>query len=406
MTRIKQHRIYISTIHLLNARRELVLGAIFALAVIGTPGQAQTYTVVHSFNGPPTDGKTPAAGLIRDPAGNLYGTTFYGGASDYGAVFKLNKTDETVLHSFTGGADGANPAAGLIRDPAGNLYGTTQWGGIMTGLCSPTGCGVVFRLDPTGKETVLYSFTGGGDGANPAAGVIGDAAGNLYGTTPAGGASGYGVVFKLDKSGESVLYSFTGGADGANPEAALVRDLAGNLYGTTDYGGASRYGVVFKLETTGKETVLHSFSGSSSDGALPYSGRLVPDPAGNLYGTTAIGGTSDWGVVFKLDMTGKETVLYNFTGGADGAGPQAGVIRDSAGNLYGTTWAGGSAEGDRGKGVVFKLDVTGAESVLHSFAGSDGADSGAGLIGDSAGNLYGTTKTGGKGNGVVFTIKP
>jgi uncharacterized repeat protein (TIGR03803 family) len=264
-----------------------------------------------------------------------------------GTVFKLDTTGrETVLHSFTGTPDGAIPRAALVRDAAGNLYGTTVFGGASIGY------GTVFKLDTTGKETVLHSFTAT-DGSGPVAALVRDAAGNLYGTTAYGGASLSGTVFKLDTSGtETVLHSFTGRADGAIPYAALVRDHAGNLYGNTAYGGASGYGTVFKLDTTGRETVLHSFTGAS-DGASPFD-ALVRDPAGNLYGTATFGGdpfcSSGCGTVFKLDTTGKETVLHSFTGRADGAIP-AGLVRDPAGNLYGTTYYGGAF----GYGVVFKL---------------------------------------------------
>jgi len=276
-------------------------------------------------------------------------------------VFKLDTTGtETVLHSFTGGADGSLPLAGLIRDSAGNLYGTTEYGGIITGNC-PGGCGVVFKLDITGTYTVLYSFTGGADGADPVAGVIRDSAGNLYGTTPFGGGScvvSCGVVFKLDTTGtETVLYSFKGyPTDGIEPSAGVVRDSAGNLYGTTYNGGSglggscfSGCGVVYKLDTTGMETVLYNFTGGA-DGANPYGG-LIRDPAGNLYGITFRGGnTLSQGVLFKLDSTGTETVLHTFTGGS-GTYPVGVLIRDAAGNLFGTT----SVLGASGYGVVFKL---------------------------------------------------
>ena len=242
------------------------------------------------------------------------------------------------MHSFTGGADGSDPYAGLIRDSAGNLYGTTLLGGA-------SGAGVVFKVDTTGTETVLHSFSGGTDGGAPQAGLIRGSAGDLYGTTVQDGASGAGVVFKLDAIGETVLYSFTGGADGSNPFGSLVRDSAGNLYGTTESGGASGAGVVFKLDTTGTETVLYSFTGDA-DGGYPYAG-LIRDSAGNLYGTTSSGGASGQGVVFELDTTGTETVLYSFTTGADGAFPYAGLIRNSAGNLYGTA--------TYGYGVVFRI---------------------------------------------------
>jgi uncharacterized repeat protein (TIGR03803 family) len=330
-------------------------GTVFKLDTTGKE------TVLYSFTGS-SDGASPDAGLIRDAAGNLYGTTERGGkcrrfVAGCGTVFKLDTTGkETVLHRFRG-ADGATPIAGLIRDSAGNFYGTTLLGG-GTGCVRP-GCGTVFILDTTGKETVLYSFTGtGGDGAFPHAGLIRAAAGNFYGTTSGGGdltcnaPFGCGVVFKLDTTGkETVLYSFTGSPDGASPDAGLIRDSAGNFYSTTSGGGgAFGKGTVFKLDTTGNETVLHSFTGTGGDGALPSAG-LIRDTVGNLYGTTTSGGASDYGTVFKLDTSGNETVLYSFTGGADGATPTAGLIRDSAGNLYGTTFGGGAF----GYGTVFKL---------------------------------------------------
>jgi uncharacterized repeat protein (TIGR03803 family) len=212
---------------------------------------------------------------------------------------------ESVLFSFNGAMEGGNPGGGLVRDAAGNLYGTTSYGG--AGGCPfGQGCGVVFKFDPTGNETLVHSFAGspadGGvpSGGLPSADLVRDAAGNLYGTTYSGGASGYGIVFKLDTADqETILHSFAGPpTDGGYPNAGLVRDAAGNLYGTTSYGGsASPFGVVFKLDTAGRETILHNFFGY--EGAFPYAG-LVRDAAGNLYGTTYSGGASDSGVVFKL----------------------------------------------------------------------------------------------------------
>jgi uncharacterized repeat protein (TIGR03803 family) len=366
-------------------------GAVYEL---NTAGQQ---AVLFSF--PSTvDGFYPEAGLVRDSAGNLYGTTSSGGTADAGVVYELTaKGQETVLYTFTGAADGGNPYAGLILDPAGNLYGTTYRGGT-------AGLGVVYKLDTAGNETVLHSFTGGTDGNNPIAGVIRDSAGNLYGTTPYGGAANAGVVFKLDATGqETVLYSFTGGADGNLPRAGVIRDSAGNLYGTTSYGGVgtASAGVVYKLDPTGHETVLYSFT-DGADGGFPSAG-VVGDSAGNLYGTADGGGPAASGVVYKLDAAGQETVLYSFTGGVDGGYPGTGVVLDSAGNLYGTTYLGGAAD----YGVVYKLDTGGQETVLHSFTGeADGSYPEAGVIVDSAGNLYGTTGIGGKrSSGVVFGLQ-
>src|ERR1022692_4562657 len=304
--------------------------------------QAQTNTnevVLHNFASPP-HGAYLYAGVIRDPAGNIFGTTTNGGASGAGVVFKVDASGhERVLYSFAGGADGGNPHAGVILDSAGNLYGTTPNGGT-------SGAGVVFKLDTTGHETVLYSFTGGADGGYPDAGLIGDSAGYLYGTTLYGGTAGNGTVYKLDATGhETVLYSFT---DGGNPYAGVVRDAAVNLYGTTSYGGAPGLGVVFKLDTAGNETVLYTFT-NGPDGYYPNAG-VIRDSAGSLYGTTVWGGAGGAGVVYKLDTSGQETVLYGFPGATDGHSPYAGVIRDPADNLYGTTIDGGAA----GAGIVYQ----------------------------------------------------
>jgi uncharacterized repeat protein (TIGR03803 family) len=388
-----------------------------------THSEAFTYEVLYAFAGG-ADGGIPAAGLVLDNAGNLYGTTEYRGTSDWGIVFKLDTTGtETVLHSFTGGADGATPRAGLILDSTGNLYGTALQGGPP---CGSFTCGVVFKVDSSGNQTVLHGFTGA-DGLWPEAGLLRDSGGNLYGTTSAGGSSGHGVVFKLDATTgtETVLYTFTGAADGAQPLAGLVPDSAGNLYGTTQTGGdfstctADGCGVMFKLDpTTGQETVLHTFTGGA-DGRYP-SGNLVQDSVGNLYGTTGAGGAScifsgeGCGVVFKLDsVTGKETVLYTFTGGTDGASPdKASLFLDEAGNLYGTAIQGGDAGvcGGAGCGVVFRLDsATGEEDVLYAFTGgADGEHPAAGLIRDSAGNFYGTASAAGTCDfcGVVFKLTP
>jgi uncharacterized repeat protein (TIGR03803 family) len=396
----------ISKICLGAASAALTLVVVLAAGAVTTQSaQAQTFSVLYAFTGG-ADGGTSFAGLIRDGAGNLYGTTEIGGASGFGTVFKVSKNGkETVLYSFTGTAgDGVAPLAGLVQDASSNLYGTTAGGGA-------SGFGTVFQVSKTGKETVLYSFTGtGGDGATPQAGLVRDAKGTLYGATFGGGASGHGTVFMLDKTGkETVLYSFSGGTDGGNPYFGyLIRDGAGNLYGTTQVGGdtsggcgSGGCGVVFKLDKKGKETVLHTFTGTAGDGGWPFAG-VARDANGNLYGTTQIGGVSGGGTVFMLDKTGKETVLYSFSGGADGGYPLAGVVRDAKGNLYGTTEEGGAS----GLGAVFKVGRGGKETVLHSFNSStDGGLPFGGVVRDAKGTLYGTTMNGGSaGYGTVWRL--
>jgi len=379
---------------------------------------AQSYSLVATFGGDLGDFPT---GLIRDAAGNLYGTTQWGGGASWGAVFKVNPAGkETVLYTFRGETDGGNPEAGLVMDSAGNLYGTTYQGGNMSGCTQiAMGCGVVFKLDTAGIETVLHTFSGGADGANPLAGLILDAAGNLYGTTAYGGAYGGGTVFKVDTTGtETVLHNFTGAADGGTPEAGLILDAAGTLYGTTEYGGTFGLGTVFKVDANGGEMVLHSFSGPP-DGAYPLAG-LVLDAGGNLYGTTFQGGTpstcfsAGCGVVFKLASLNNETVLYSFSGGIDGANPQAGVVQDGAGDLYGTTLQGGDTSSCflASCGVAFKLDPAGTETVLHAFGvgKNDGTNPFAALVPDNSGNFYGSTQYGVYGGtgrwGTVFKITP
>jgi len=356
--------------------------------------QGQTYTVLHSFSG--ADGASPYAGLTLDSAGNLYGTTLQGGAFGAGTVFKLDSAgNESVLHSFTGGADGGSPRAGVILDSASNLYGTTANGGA-------SNLGTVFKLDQSNQETVLHNFGVGHDGRSPWGGLLLDSVGNLYGTTVGGGAYNWGTIFRVNPNGsETVIRSFTGVADGADPRAELIRDSAGNFYGTTLEGGiAPGWGTIFKLDPSGTKTVLYSFAGGN--GRYPWGG-LVRDSKGNLYGTTSGGGNRlDYGTVFKLNKFGKKAVLHRFTGGADGYWPVAGLVRDPAGNLYGTTLSGGTSRG----GTVFKLDPARTETVLHTFTGrNDGGRPNAGLIQDSAGNLYGTASEGGTNNlGVVFKI--
>ncbi|HEX4159394.1 MAG TPA: choice-of-anchor tandem repeat GloVer-containing protein [Rhizomicrobium sp.] len=308
----------------------------------------------------------------------------------------------TVLYTFQGSPDGAFPEGGLIGDKAGNLYGTAAKGG-NTGCDFSAGCGTVFKLAPDGTEAVLYTFTGGSDGGEPVLSRLAlDGKGNLYGTTEEGGANGDGVVFNISPNGkEEVLYSFTNGNDGGKPSGGVIRDKAGNLYGTTEHGGANGSGTVFKLAKTNgggySETVLHSF-GPLPDAELPFGG-VIEDEAGNLFGATNGGGANLDGAVYKIAPDGTETVLHSFTGGSDGNQPgYESLIEDSSGNLYGTTVAGGNQACSQGCGTVFKVTPGGTETVLYAFTGySDGMYPWSGVSMDGKGNLYGTTAEGGNG---------
>jgi uncharacterized repeat protein (TIGR03803 family) len=324
-------------------------------------------------------------------------------------------TSFRTLYRFRGGTDGIGPN-GVVLDKAGNLFGSTAAGGETScPLNGSPGCGLVFELNVAGRETVLHRFSGNApDEGGSFGSVILDAAGNLYGTTSGLPLFG-GTVFTVEKGGQqTVLYSFTGGADGGNPEAGLIQDAAGNLYGTTVFGGAFDQGVVFRLDTVGVESVLHSFKGAG-DGTNTRA-SLIRDAAGNLYGTASGGGSfrgpcigSGCGTVFKLAPNGKLTVLHTFTGGSDGASPLA-LVRDAAGNLFGTASSGGDPDCTVGEvfgcGLLFRLDAKDKLTVLHTFTdGFDGASPNTGLVQDAAGNLYGTTELGGaSGKGVVFKL--
>jgi uncharacterized repeat protein (TIGR03803 family) len=428
-----------------NGRWMVVLGICAAVLFgLGIQSQAQptpSGSVLWNFGAAADDSLHPQAGLLRDFRGNLYGTTVAGGAGNYGAVFELTPPrfgqsdwSETVLYSFgTTSNDGQNPYAQLARDFRGNIYGTTFSGGA-------SGYGTVFELRPPRfgqsdwSETILYSLgTTTNDGQNPQAGLISDQRGNFYGTTRNGGDSGFGTVFELSPPrhgqtdwSETVLYSFKGSlsGDGQSPIARLVMDRRGNLYGTTVTGGSGGYGTVFELsppahgQSDWSETVLHVFK-NSPDGANPFGG-LVLDRRGNLYGTTTFGGVNffnAYGTVFELsppahgqtDWT--ETVLHNFpSSAADGAEPGTGLIIDRRGNLYGTTGT-GSFGTPLNDGTVFELSppqrgqTDWTETVLYGFTGSNGNAPGGDLIMDFRGNLYGTTIGGGTNNGgTVFEI--
>lgn len=410
------------------------IAAFAAMALLASAVFAATKeNSLYRFKGG-TDGANPAAGLFADQAGNLYGTTVSGGASNLGTVFEVSPPgtawSETVLYTFAGGTDGANPYGNLIMDKAGNLYGTTFAGGGSTNCTgTPAGCGTVFQLAPPAvqgdpwTETVLYSFNGKSDGANPAAGLIMDSTGNLYGTTVNGGvtcgAGTCGTVFELtppaahgDPWTETVLHRFGIGSDGIHPASNLVFGLRGALFGTTASGNKkAQFGVVFKLKppaTQGgswTEGVPYRFLGGS-DGANPSAGLIV-DKTGNVYGTTYGGGSQSSGVVFEVSFSGgvwTESVLYSFTGGADGSHSAAGLLADKAGNLYGTTTTGG--QNNNGSAFELTPGTPWTETTLHDFVGGyDGSEPTAAMTFGKGGQLYGTTLLGGHpGKGTVFRI--
>jgi uncharacterized repeat protein (TIGR03803 family) len=306
-------------------------------------------TILYSFAGWP-DGSQPSDALIEDAEGNLYGTTVNGGRYSDGTVFKLTKSGvETVLHNFGGSSDGSSPEAGVTMDAAGNLYGTTLYGG--GGNCM-TGCGTIFKVTAAGVETVLYSFQSGDyNGYHPQGGLVLSSAGNLYGTTTWGGrtncgAFGCGVIYELYHTPKgwafSTLHRFSGApSDGEGPTSAMIFDSAGNLFGTTTQGGANNQGTIFQYAPTGSVYVLHSFN--FSDGSDPYGG-VVRDAAGNFYGATAAGpdtsGCAGYGcgTIFKMTPEGTLTTLFAYpNSGSEGYLPDGGLVRDPEGNLYGTT---------------------------------------------------------------------
>lgn len=401
-----------------------VIACIVTVIYIAT-ADAQTLTILHTFEGikGQKDGRYPVGSLIWGPGGTLYGTTQAGGGeANAGTVFQISSSgQESVLYSFRAAPDGKMPQAAPLLGPDGALYGTTNKGG-------SAGFGTVFKLQQVNgayRETFLYSFQGGNDGAYPSSSLVMDEAGNLYGTTFYGGRTdcqpglGCGTVFKIDTAGqESILYAFGAPPDGENPYAGLIEDSAGNLYGTTTFGGAYNWGTVFMLNPSGQETVLHNFAGPP-DGAAPYAG-LFRDAAGNLFGTTQGGGANlgncspyGCGTVFEVKSTGEEVVLHSFFNWRDEGDPDGGVVEDKAGNLYGTTLGMGNTSIEckfYGRcGTVFVLLPNGTLITLYKFNNSgNGAFPEDSLIFDASGNLYGTTSgnatTGSYGN--VFKLTP
>jgi uncharacterized repeat protein (TIGR03803 family) len=419
-----------------------------------TAAQAQTFKVIYSFTGG-KDGGQPQTGVTIDRAGNLYGTTVYGGvvpfdcnnapcggnqcqeAEGCGAVFKLTRSGSTwivsPLYQFKGTTDGIGPVGKVIIGPDGSLYGTTVQGGVGgCGYLGFTGCGTVYRLQPPAThckgflcswtETQLYRFSGGGDGAEPVSQITFDAAGNIYGAASAGGSTGGGVVYELNAARgwqQNVLYAFTGAPDGAEANSTLTFDHSGNLYGTTFMGGepgGCNYkrgcGTVFQLVPSGSgwnENILYTFT-NGSDGSYPNAGVII-DSSGNLYSSASAGGLGTGGTVFQLVPSNggwNYNLIQSFYDPYGGPGPWNDLTMDAAGNLYGTTYNGGAND----FGTVFKLTPSNGGWLytdLHDFAsdGSDGWYPQGGLVIDSAGNLYGTTAGGGANFvGAVWEITP
>jgi len=428
-------------------RNDLVARAlVFSVAVLfystmTTAVVAQTFKVMHTFEGGNTDGANPQAMLIADKSGNLYSTTEFGGANQMGTVYSLSSGGAyNVLYQFLDYPDGARPLAPLVEDNSGNLYGTTHIGGLECVPESDTYCGTLYKLDAAGNESVIYRFEGSPDGANPEAGLIGDADGNLYGTTVFGGATGDGMVFEIDASGnEHVLYNFKGNSDGYAPYGPIVMDASGDIYGTTALGGgvpscgtpySNGCGTVFKLKHTAKgwkESVLHRFR--NTDGWSP-NGLYLDRNTNSLYGMAEFGGgkpdnciysttKTGCGVLFKLSDNGTGfTVLYRFSGKTDGGLPFDTVTMDDSGNLYGTTSIGGDLScNSLGCGTVIELSAAKKLTVLHTFTGgSDGATPVGSLV-LLNNRLYGTAsiggdnscqtqEEGGPGCGTLFKLTP
>ena len=368
---------------------------VFTMTVSRSMGASYTLKTLAAFDST-TNGANPHAGLIEDGAGNLYGTTKHGGAGGYGTIFELTSGGTLTALATFDNTNGAYPAAKLIEDSNGDLLGTT------TGYGAPAGdFGTVFDLSPRGTLTTLARFPGGASGANPYGSLLEDGTGNLYGTTYFGGSANGGTVYKLATDGTlTTLANFN---NEANPYGNVIMDGAGNLYGATVGGGI--YGVanggdgaIFKLAPDGTLTTLASFN-SATTGLWVY-GNLIKDSTGDFFGTTWAGGSSGDGTVFKLTPAGTLTTLVTFTG-PNGAYSQSGLMENQAGDLFGMTDYGGS----NGDGTVFELTPGGKLTTLVSFNGTDGSDPVGGVIEDAAGNLYGVTYSGGQyGDGTVFEL--
>ena len=369
--------------------------ALLSLLCAAVSARAQTYTTLYSFQGPSSeDAEYPWGALFRDSDGNLYGTSIQGGADNFGAVFKVTPSgQESVLYSFSWGS-GANPISGIMGGKNGDLYGTTT--------NYARGNGSWFELTPSGSQMIIHPFWPNSEGAVSQSGLIIDKLGNLFGTTNGGGNTncdglkGCGVVFKINPSDEEqVIYSFRG-PEGAYPNDTLAMDTEGNLYGTTYRGGIPNdifpngCGVVFKVAPSGSESILYAFK-CGTDGGGWVDSPLIADRRENVYGVNPSGGVSIQGSIFKVTSQGKFVILHTFPGTSGGGWfPTQGVTADKFGNLYGVTVYGGTA----GCGTIYRLSASGTFSTLYNFpCGANGLTQSPNgkLILDEEGNFYGTT---------------
>lgn len=355
---------------------------------------------LHSFGGG-NDGAHPYCTLVQGTDGNLYGTCYGGGADGLGTVFKMTTNGTfTTLYSFTGGSDSANPAAGLIQCSDGNFYGTASGS---SDYSNSSDYGDIFHVTPDGTFSILYSFNNDGDGANPHCALVQGTDGNLYGTCSGRGYLGAGTVFQVTTNGAlTTLYTFTDLGDGYSPEAGLIQGKDGNFYGTSsgfDDGGYYNYGAVFSITTNGTFTTLYSFT-DGSDGGDPY-GPLLQSTDGTLYGTTEEGGSNGLGTIFNIPTNGGTlTTIHTFSGGTDGANPVGVLIQAGNNSLLGTTAYGNT----NGAGTICTITRQGIYATMSGFPGIlDGANPSADLAMGKDGNFYGTAEGGGAtGNGTVF----
>jgi uncharacterized repeat protein (TIGR03803 family) len=400
-----------------NGLRASAAAAALSLAgvlAMTASAQATTFTVLHAFTGG-ADGGNPIDGISLDKAGNLYGTTYSGGSAYGGTAFELKHSKTgwafDTLHPFAGGSDGSSPGARLLKGPDGHLYGTTTQGG--------GGAGTVFDLTASmgggqRKETAIYTFSGSGNGYQPSDGDLAfDKHGGIFGTTSYGGQYNQGTVFELQHVGKGynarILHSFGASGDGQIPVAGVILDAAGNLYGTTSAGGSAGYGTVYQLSASSgySENVLWNFQ-AQNDGETPYAG-LTFDANGNLYGGATDGGVNNGGVIFELSP-GASGWTFNpiySTPGWGVSGPFRTPYIDANGNIFGTT----HCDGANSAGSVYELNYANGQwnyTALHDFTGgTDGAYVFAPPVFDGKGNIYGTTQIGGQyGYGVVWEISP